>query len=305
MLTSLLSVYIASVIQNNTVSIFNLREEPAPSIVKTASANLSDIEESKYIPLKNPEFISPIIQASSALVMDIKTGMILFEKNSHDRRQIASLTKLMTATIIMEENNLDDTVTVSANASKATGSTMYLATGEKISVRNLIYGMIINSSNDAAIALAEFNAGDITKFVEKMNKKASTLGLLNTHFSNPVGLDNKENYASSYDLAKLSQYIYQKKFIKEAAEIEKLTVYSVDTKYKHKLESTNELLDTDFIKFKGLKTGTTDQAGLCIITVAENADGNEILTVLLHSPDRFKETKILADWTFRAYNWQR
>jgi D-alanyl-D-alanine carboxypeptidase len=282
-----------------------LREDSAPSIVKTASANLSDIEKSKYIPLKNPEFISPIIQAPAALVMDLKTGMILFEKNSHERRQIASLTKLMTATIIMEENNLDDTVTISSAATKATGSTMYLTTGEKILVRDLLYGMIINSSNDAAIALAEFNTGDTKKFVEKMNKKALALGLLNTHFSNPIGLDDKDNYASAYDLAKLSQYIYQKKFIKEAAEIEKITVYSIDKKYKHKLESTNELLDTDFITFKGLKTGTTDQAGLCIITVAENEDENEILTILLRSPDRFKETKILADWTFRAYNWQR
>jgi D-alanyl-D-alanine carboxypeptidase len=274
-------------------------------MVKTASASLKDIEESNYIPLKNPELLSPIIQAKSSMAMDIRTGLVLYENNSHERRQIASLTKLMTSLIIMEENNLDDVVTIGPNAAKMTGSTMYLVTGEEIKVQDLIYGMIISSSNDAALALAEFNAGSAKAFVEKMNKKALALGLLNTHFANPVGLDNKDNYSSAYDLAKLSQYVYQKKFIKQAATIKTLEVKSTDGKYTHKLDSTNELLDNKFIKFKGLKTGTTDSAGLCIVTVAENENGNEILTVLLHSPDRFKETKILADWVFRAYNWQR
>lgn len=305
MLTSLLSIYVASVIQNNTPSIFNMREDPSPSIVKTASANLNDIENSKYIPLKNPEFIAPVINSRASMAMDLRTGIILFEHNSHARLQIASLTKLMTALIIIEENNLDDIVTISPNVANFAGSTMYLVAGEKIEVKNLIYGMIIHSSNDAAAALAEYNAGDVKTFVEKMNKKTLALGLLNTHFSNPVGLDNKENYSSAYDLAKLSQYVYQKKLIKDAAAIKKLQVTSVDGKYTHSLESTNDLLGTKFMKFKGLKTGTTDSAGLCIITVAENENGNEILTVLLHSPDRFKETKILADWAFRAYNWQR
>lgn len=305
MLTSIISIYMASVIQNNSASVFNVREDSSTSIVKTASANLEDIEESRYMPLKNPEFIAPIIQAKASLSMDIRTGMILYENGAHERLQIASLTKLMTALIIMEENNMDDIVTVGPNATKITGSIMYLANGEQIEVKDLIYGMIISSSNDAAMALAEFNAGSADAFVEKMNKKAMALGLLNTHFENPIGLDNKDNYSSAYDLAKLSQYVYQKKFIKEAASTKTLKVTSVDGKRTHKLDSTNELLDNQFIKFKGLKTGTTDKAGLCIVSVAENESGNEILTVLLHSPDRFRETKVLADWTFRAYNWQR
>ncbi|MFA7685312.1 MAG: hypothetical protein WCX95_00745, partial [Candidatus Gracilibacteria bacterium] len=121
MLTNLLSLYIASVIQDSTPSAFNLREDPSPSIVRTASANLSDIEESKFIPLKNPELLSPVIKANASLAMDLRTGVILFENNSHDRLQIASLTKLMTATIIVEENNLDEVVTVSRNAAQATG----------------------------------------------------------------------------------------------------------------------------------------------------------------------------------------
>jgi len=305
MLSSLLSLYIASVIQNTSDSGFRLNENQSPSFVKTTSANLSNIEDSKFIPLKKSEFLSPIINARASLSMDLKTGVILYEENSHDRLAIASLTKLMTATIIIEENNLDEIATVSRNSAQTTGSIMFLMSGETISVKDLLYGLIINSANDSAIALAEHNAGSVEKFVKKMNKKALALGLLNTHFSNPIGLDNSQNYSSAYDLAKLSQYVYQKKLIKEIAATKTIKVYSSDSKYTHKLESTNNLLGVDFMKFKGLKTGTTDQAGLCIISIAENEDGNEILNVLLHSPARFRESKILADWIFRAYNWKR
>lgn len=305
MLSSLLSLYIASIIQNTSDSSFRLNENQTPSFVKTTSENLSDIEYSKFIPLKNPEFLSPIIKAKSTLSMDLKTGVILYEENSHDRLAIASLTKLMTAIIIIEENNLEEIATVSKNAAQTTGSIMFLVNGETISIKDLLYGLIINSANDSAITLAEHNTGSVDEFVKKMNKKALALGLLNTHFSNPIGLDNANNYSSAYDLAKLSQYVYQKKIIKEIAVTKNTKVYSSDGKYTHKLESTNDLLGVDFMKFKGLKTGTTDQAGLCIISIAENENGNEILNILLHSPDRFRESKILADWIFRAYNWQR
>lgn len=305
MLTSLLSLYIAAILQTDIISVRQVPEPTQVSIVKTASFDVSKLEDSQFLPIKNPEFISPIIQAKEALTMDLKTGMILFEQNAHERRQIASLTKLMTALIILEENDLNEVVTVSPDATTVTGSIMFLRKGEKIEVKNLVYGMIISSSNDAARDLAIHNAGSEKAFVEKMNKKALALGLLNTHYSNAVGLDDKDNYSSAYDLAKLSQYVYQKSFIKEAAIVKEMKVTSKDGGITHDLKSTNDLLGTEFIKFKGLKTGTTDSAGLCVITVAENDTGNEILTVLLGSPDRFKETKILAEWIYRAYNWQR
>jgi D-alanyl-D-alanine carboxypeptidase len=302
MFTSLLSLYIASILQTD----ISFREDGnQPSIVKTASYDLSEIDQNAPVPLKNPDFVAPIIQAKSSLSMDLRTGLILFEDNAHQRLPIASLTKLMTTLIVLEENNLDDVVTISQKAATISGSTMFLKKDEKIELKNLIYGMLISSSNDAAIALAEFNAGSESAFVEKMNKKALALGLLNTHFANPVGLDGRDNYSSAYDLAKLSRYVYQKNLVKEIALVKEIKVYSLDGQITHNLDSTNELLDTKFIKIKGLKTGTTDSAGLCIISVAENDSNNEIMTVLLNSPDRFKETKILAEWTFRAYNWKK
>lgn len=261
------------------------------------------IEEQSEAPVKNSKYISPIIQARSSIVMDLNNGKILYEKNAYDRLAIGSITKLMTVFLILKENKLNDIVTVSNNAASVEGSTMYLRAGEEIAVENLLYGALINSANDAAVALAEYNAGSVDKFVEKMNKEAALLNLSNTNFSNPIGLDQENNYSSSYDIAQLSKYIYQNQFIKHAAKLKELEVKSVSGEYVHNLESTNELLENEYLNIKGLKTGKTEQAGLCLVAIAENDTENEIITIVLDSPARFEETKILVDWIFRAYNW--
>lgn len=302
MITSLLSLYIASTIGTNLGTNLETPIAPTESIVKTASFNITNISRTPNLPLKNPYFISPIINATSSIAIDVNTGAILHEENAHARRQIASITKLMTSLIILEENNLEEVATVSGNADATSGSTMSLKTGEQISLRSLLYGAIINSANDAAVTLAEHNAGSTDAFVEKMNKKAVELGLINTHFSNPIGLDHSQNYSSAYDVSKLAKVAYDDPFIRMTAQIKELNVYSTDSGYTHSLKSTNDLLDS-YLKVKGLKTGKTDLAGLCLVSVAENNTGNEIITVVLNSPARFKETKILIDWIFRAYTW--
>lgn len=301
MLTSLLSIYIASALQGDLKE--SPDENPTSSIIKTASLNLSNILESSKAPLKDPYYISPIIEAEASIAIDINTGEILFEKNIHARLAIASITKLMTILIILQENKLDEVVTISSNAASTSGSTMHLKANEEITVENLLYGAIINSANDAAVALAEHNSGTVAAFVEKMNVKTKDLGLINTNFSNPIGLDGPNNYSSAFDVAKLAREVYEYEFIQQAAQIKNFSVSSVSGKYTHSLESTNELLDS-YLGIKGLKTGKTDAAGLCFVSVAENEDGNEIITVVLDSPARFPETKILVDWIFRAYNWQ-
>lgn len=309
MLTSLLSLYIAASLQSNLA--IGLPNQPVltnqsainSSFVKTASSNLSKLIESDSIPIKKPQYISPIIDAKGSIVMDIKTNTILFEKNIHERMQIASITKLMTILIILEENKLDEVVKISGNTAQTTGTKMFLKPGETITIENLLYGAIIPSANDAAVALAEYNAETVEKFVEKMNKRALELGLINTHFSNPIGLDGPTNYSSPYDIAKLGSYIYHNKFMKEAAVIKELEVKSTQGEYIHQLKTTNDLLGNEYYKFKGLKTGQTDAAKLCLAAIAENEKGNEIITVVLGSPARFTETKILVDWIFRAYNW--
>lgn len=293
MLTSFLSLYIAANLNQN------LNQDSSHQF---ASISLSNILENSEAPIKDPQYISPILEAKGIIAMDLKTGEILHGKNVHERMPIASITKLMTMLIVLEENMIDETTIISNNAASTEGSTMYLVSGEKITVQSLILGAIINSANDAAVALAEHNAINVDRFVEKMNNRATELGLVNTHFQNPIGLDHPDNYSSPYDVAKLAQYIYHNNFIKEAAKIKNLSVKSIDGVYVHRLESTNELIDS-YLRVKGLKTGSTTAAGLCLATVAENEEGKEIITVVLNSPARFKETTILIDWAFRAYKW--
>jgi len=306
MLTSLIGFYLSQALE----PMLALNENdliPPLQIVESASVNIHKLDLSSLlsvspIPVKREAFVAPIIEAYSSISMDVKTGEILFEKNSNTKRQIASITKLMTAIVILEENDLTDIVKVDQQASQTTGSHMFLRTDEEITVENLMYGLMIQSANDAAVALAEFNAGSVESFVEKMNKKALELGLINTHFQNPIGFDHKDNYSTALDIAKLARYAYRKEFIKEAASTSTMKVMSVDKAQTHELETTNELLDS-YLHIKGLKTGSTEKAGLCNVAIAEDEDQNEIIAIVLHSPDRFRESKILIDWIFRAYIW--
>jgi len=349
MIATLLSLYAAG-----TLSFSNT---PATS-PHTMPWNDQTSLEATPVPQRNPAEIGPVIKAKSAIAVDLKNGLILYEKNIHDALPIASLTKLMTGVIILEENNVKETVEVSKNAARTEGSKIWLAPGEDISVESLLYGILIPSANDAAVALAEHNADSVEKFVEKMNNKALELGLIATTFVNPTGLneppDNQvlpgksgspasgtpstqetvttrgkaatgetaqagqtaaeilglnetpskrlQNYSTAYDLTLLARYAYGKSFVRRAVIKKEMEVSSTDEKTIHKFKNTNELLDS-YLNVLGLKTGTTDEAGECLIAIIENEQGHDILTVVLNSPDRYRETKILADWVFRAYKW--
>ncbi len=282
------------------------------AVPHTMPWNENVLLEATAVPTKKEQNIAPVINAKAALVVDLKNGFILYEKNIHESLPIASLTKLMTTTIVLEENSLDEIATISDYTASTEGKKTWLASGEKITVENLLFAALIDSANDAAVALAEHNAGSVEAFVEKMNKKATDLGLLSTSFTNPTGLDENNpgddpehprgNYSSAYDLALLGRYAYGKSFVRRAVSKKELEVASTNEAIQHKLTNTNQLLDS-YLKVLGLKTGTTDLAGECLITVIQNDQGNDILTVVLNSPSRFNETKLLADWTFRTYTW--
>lgn len=291
MLTSILNFYLTT------------ENLPFPSTIATWEPLTAQTEASpKFPPIKNLRNISPVISAQSSIVLDLNSGVFLYEKDIHTQRPIASITKLMTSILILEENKLDEIVTISENAANTEGSTMNLQAGEKISLENLLYATIIHSANDAAMALAEHNAGNTEKFVEKMNKKAKDIGMSKTNFSNPTGLDDPNNYSSVHDIALLGTKAYQLPFIQKAATTKEMEVKSITGDLSHKLESTNKLLYS-YLQINGLKTGSTDQAGQCLVAIASNQDHNQILTVVLNSPDRFQESKSLIDWTFKAYTW--
>ncbi len=321
MITTLLGLYTNLVIAGE-----NPMNTSSANLVHTMPWSDNRLLDPQKIPSKNNVSIAPVIKAKAALAIDLESGVVLYEKNIHEPLAIASLTKLLTGIIIIENHKLDEVVTISRKASATDGSKAWLAAGEKITIENLLYSIFIHSANDAAVALAEYDSGDVASFVEKMNEKSRTIGMLNSHFINPIGLDEDENYteetensneqpltaeqelanktnvATAYDLGVLAKYAYGKNFIKQAASTKELEVSSTDGALVHKLKNTNELLGS-YLHVIGLKTGTTDLAGQCLITIIEQPNGEKILTIMLNSPDRFTETKILADWVTRNYNW--
>ena len=245
---------------------------------------------------------SPDIKASAYIGLDIRSGKILIEKNTKEKRSIGSITKLMTALIILDENNINDVVNVPVETTQVEGSKIWLTPKEKITIKDLLYAMLIHSGNDAAYALALHNSGSIEAFVSKMNEKARKLGLTQTHFGNPAGLDRDNNYSSAYDVSQLGVYAYRNNFIRSTVAISKITISSISGLFKHELKSTNELLERDS-RIKGLKTGYTVEAGHSFVGVAMLGNGTPILTVVLDSPDRFKETTTLVDWISHNYIW--
>lgn len=247
-----------------------------------------------------------LINGKSGLLMEIDSGEILFEKNKDERLAVASMTKMMSLIIIMEklengELELDDVVTASKNASGMGGSQIYLETGEKMTVRELIKGITMASANDATVAMAERIAGSEEKFVEMMNSKAKEMGLQNTNFVNSTGLDEKNHYSSSYDMALIA-----KELISHETILDFTAVYEdylrVDTPNKFWLVNTNKLVRL-YEGADGLKTGFTDNALYCMAVTAKR-NGMRLIAIVLGEPKgntRNKEIAELLDYGFNTY----
>jgi D-alanyl-D-alanine carboxypeptidase len=166
--------------------------------------------------------------------------------------------------------------------------------------------MMIASGNDAALALAEYNGGSMEKFVRKMNDRAKNLGLNNTHYTNPMGFDHENNYSTAEDLSLLSLYVLQNDFLTTPANLEK---YEIESRsgISHEYVTTNQLLNKELnipgVVVHGLKTGRTPDAGECLISVATDDKGHEIMTVVLGSQERFQDTQKLIEWVYTNYRW--
>jgi len=243
------------------------------------------------------------IEAKSALVLDVGTDAVLYSKTSDEKMSIASLTKIMTALVILENVDLDDTVIISKNAFDTDGRKDSLAIDEKIKAEDLLKIMLIRSNNTAAVSLAEHLSGSVEEFVKLMNKKAELLGLKNTNFSNPTGFDSRENYSTAYDIAQLFDYALDRPLIWEILRTQKLSLTSLDGNIKHNLKNTNLLLGK-LENITGGKTGLTDEAGQCLaLVVGDPIDNHRIISVVLNAEDRFLETEKLVRWIFGSYEW--
>ena len=242
----------------------------------------------------------PSINSRAAIVIDRNSKTILYGKNEQEKRKMASTTKIMTATIVLENTNLNDTVEISKKSANTGGSRLGLKTGDKITVHDLLYGLMLCSGNDAAVALAEHTAGSVENFANLMNKKAEELNLLNTHFITPHGLDSDEHYTTAYELAILTDYALKNKTF---ANIVNTKNYSVTINgFSKTLSNTNELLG-NLNGIYGVKTGFTNGANRCLVTACKRNDLDIICIVLGADTKKFRsqDSIKLIEYTFNNY----
>ena len=228
------------------------------------------------------------VSATACVLMDADTGLVLYRKNEDQRMLIASVTKLMTALVVLEQGEVDETVTVTA-AHMAEGSSMYLRVGEKLTLEELLYGLLLCSGNDAALALTEC-AGGVEPFVALMNEKAAALGMKNTHFANPNGLDDEEHYSTAYDMALLACAAANEPTLRRIASTRTAAIGG------RTLTNHNKLLSR-MDGCIGLKTGYTKAAGRTLVSCAER-EGHRLVAVTLRDGNDWNDHEMLYDRGF-------
>ncbi|HLR71564.1 MAG TPA: D-alanyl-D-alanine carboxypeptidase family protein [Pseudogracilibacillus sp.] len=237
------------------------------------------------------------VSANNAVLIEESTGRILFEKQAHEKRPVASITKLMTAIIAIEQGKLEDIVVPSDRAIHMEGSSIYLQKSEKMSLEDLLYGLMLRSGNDAAVAIAEHIAGSVEGFVFLMNEKASYLGMTNTHFANPHGLDEDGHYSSAYDIAILMKYAMDNDVFKEIASTEH---YQSDNR-TYQWQNKNKLLTQLYNYCTGGKTGFTNKAGRTLVASAQK-ESLSLIAVTLDAPDDWNDHIHLFEQAFKEYD---
>lgn len=239
----------------------------------------------------------PVISAKSAIVYDLKTKKAIFTKNVYDKLPMASLTKIMTAIISLESPKKDNKYTVSKENLVGENS-MGLTAGEILSLEELLYGLILPSGNDAAETLARNYIDKREKFIKAMNDKAKSLGLFNTNFSNPSGLEGDgQQFTTAYDLLIMTKYALKFPiFRRVVASVDYHIPYTLSHKEFYLYNETNLL--TSYPGVKGIKTGFTEEAGLCLVTYLDY-EGHEIIGIILGSSNRREEMKELLDYSLK------
>lgn len=244
------------------------------------STELNSFTDTSAETIKEPD-----VNSRACVVIDRKTNSVLFGKNENSKKKMASTTKIMTATIIIEKCNLSDTIEISKKAAGTGGSRLGLKTGDKITILDLLYGLMLRSGNDAAVALAEYAGGDINGFAELMNAKALELGLTNTHFETPHGLDSNEHYTTAYELALLSNYALNNPTFAKIVGTKNYTI-TINGSPKA-LSNTNELLG-NMEGVYGIKTGFTNGANRCLVTACKRNNIDIICVVLGADTKKFR-----------------
>lgn len=242
----------------------------------------------------------PATSARAVIVQDQASKSVLYARQEDTQLLPASTTKLMTALVALDSFDLDEIVTITSE-DHAIGHTMELVTGETITVGNLLYGLLVESGNDAALALAEHHPDGYVGFVKAMNDKAKALQLDSTAYRNPSGVESYNHYTSARDLATLASYALNNPVIRRIASTKTITITDTTNTIAHQLDNTNELLG-ELAGVEGLKTGWTENAGECLVTYVER-EGRGVVIVVLGSLDRFGDTRALVNWVFDHHTW--
>ncbi|WP_212138403.1 D-alanyl-D-alanine carboxypeptidase family protein [Metabacillus litoralis] len=241
------------------------------------------------------------VSAQTAILIEQESGRILYEKQAHKKMRIASITKIITAILAIESGKLNEMATVSEQAIRAEGSSVYLQKGEKIKLEDLVYGLMLRSGNDAAVAIAEHVGGSLEGFVVMMNQKAEEIGMTNTEFANPHGLDDHENhYSTAYDMAILTQYAMKNETYQEISGTETHKAPNPNEKWDRVWHNKNKLLTSLYKYSTGGKTGYTVRAKRTLVSTASKG-GMDTIVVTLNDPDDWKDHMNLHNYAFNNY----
>ena len=243
---------------------------------------------------------APYINARSAIAIDRDTGVVLYERNAYEVIPMASTTKIMTSIVALKHGNLDEKFIISKRAATVRGSRVKYRSGEEITLRELLYGLMFKSGNDAAIAIAEGIGGSVEEFAKLMNEEAARIGVTNSHFETPHGLDKEHHYTNAYDLALITAEAKKSKVFREICSSKEIK------KEKHKFtrdyNNINKLLYS-IPSCTGVKTGYTGLAGKCLVSSFKIGE-KEIIVVTLNCPQRWGESKKLYEYVKDTYDYE-
>ena len=239
----------------------------------------------------------PPLFSKAVAIMDAQTGTFVYSEKLHERRAPASTTKMLTALVTVRHAKLDEVV-VAGPGVLVEPSIIGLEPGDELTVEQMLYGMLMNSGNDAALAFAEHVGGSVEGFAEMMNEEAERLGMAELHFVNPHGLDAEGHYSTAHDLALLARALLANPLL---ARIVSTQEYVIDGPVRWTFHNTNRLLAT-YPGADGVKTGYTDDAGRCLVASATR-DGHRAISVALGSIDQWEQSASLLDYFFETYRW--
>lgn len=243
----------------------------------------------------------PSLAATSAVLMDYTTGKILYQKNAFAHRAPASTTKIITAVVAMEHSELKQSITVGPHASKIGGSSIYLASGERHTLEDLLYGMLLSSGNDASVAVAEALAGSEAKFAEWMTMKAHSIGAKESNFKNSNGLPDQGHYSTAFDLALITRYAMHNPTFADIVKTKKKEIEWPGHDWNRVLINHNKLL-WRYEYADGVKTGYTREAGNCLVSSATK-DGHRLIAVVLNSKKTYDDSQGLFQYGFNYYDF--